>query len=329
MRLKISGIPGNPDKVITIENGSNLSQLIGVIKESVNGNSAEFESGLNGIRIGYPPQRIDINDDNLNKPVEELGLKSGERVTLIIEGGAVRNNDSQASNVSNNNKNAQLQSSRKLKDTQMYIDTYDRGRKILQVHKVPDDNSCLFHSISYCMYNDISLSDELRQLCSRVITQDKTTYNDAILGRPNREYCDWILRKDSWGGGIELAILSKELDMGIYVLDMDAIKFEKFNDEQYDKFFIILFNGVHYDSIELIDEMTKEKLTIFDKRDELGDLVLKNILKIAQRLKSKGYAFNTQKAKIICNICKMKFVGERDIGRHAESTGHTDFGQST
>ncbi|CCC72007.1 hypothetical protein NCAS_0J00270 [Naumovozyma castellii] len=304
MRLKVSGFPnGGADKVVSIDNGSSLNQLVKHLELS-------DECNLIAIRFGYPPQRVEIGEVALETSLEDLGLSSGERVNLVLEGGTMAAPVKRKDPV--------------LKPSQTWIETSDGERRILQVHKVPDDNSCLFHAISWCMYKDISLSYQLRELCSRVIVEHPMVYSDAILGRPNREYSEWILKRDSWGGGIELAILSNELQMGIYVLDIDAIKFEKFNDDLYDKFFVILFNGVHYDAIE-----TDDGICVFDKRDEMGDLILKNVLNIARQLKEKCYAFNTQKAKIICNICKEKFVGERDIAKHAEKTGHTDFGQSS
>ena len=29
---------------------------------------------------------------------------------------------------------------------------------------------------------------------------DPAKYNHVFLGRPNREYVEWIMRDDSWGG---------------------------------------------------------------------------------------------------------------------------------
>ena len=49
--------------------------------------------------------------------------------------------------------------------------------------------------------------------CRRVIAAevagDPETYSEAFLGRPNADYCRWILGSDHWGGAIELSILSR------------------------------------------------------------------------------------------------------------------------
>ncbi|CCF57734.1 hypothetical protein KAFR_0D00870 [Kazachstania africana CBS 2517] len=292
MRLKVD------NKVVSIDNNATLNDLI----EEIGAPDAV------AIRFGYPPLRLDIEENSKVAKLVDIGLSSGEKVRIVRNGGDVVK-----------------PSMPKLKDSQAIIEDSNVGRAILQVHTVPDDNSCLFHSISYSVYKDISLSLELRQIVSSEIQNNKAEYNDAILGRPNREYAAWILDLSSWGGGIEIAILSKHLNVAIYVLDVDINKFEKFNDDKFNDFIIILFNGIHYDCMEV--DYGK---TVFQKNDEkLTSQILSNSLDIAKKLKANGYCFNTQKAKIICNVCRMKFVGERDVAKHAESTGHTDFGQAS
>jgi ubiquitin thioesterase OTU1 len=61
-----------------------------------------------------------------------------------------------------------------------------------------DDNSCLFRSIGYVINRDSEKSSKLRQEVADYVRQDPINYNDAILGRPQREYIDWILKPASW-----------------------------------------------------------------------------------------------------------------------------------
>lgn len=297
MRLKVSA-SSSGDKVITIDNGSTVGDLL---------ENASPKIIVERIRFGYPPQTLEITPETRLQKLEDVGLSSGEKVSLICESGP--NNGTVIEGTP--------------KEPPLRIDQIKVGDKTLQVHKVPDDNSCLFHSISYCMYKDITISSKLRELCSREILGDKSKYNEAILGKRPQDYSNWILRKDSWGGGIEISILSSAMNVGIYVLDMDAVKYEKFNDDKYDQFIVIMFNGVHYDSIEYKENHT----TVFDKNDSVSDIMMASALDMATNMKQKGYAFNTQRAQIICHICRETFTGERDIARHAEKTGHTDFGQ--
>lgn len=309
MRLKVAG-PSGFNKVIKLEDHDTLRALISAT-------ASPFP--VLGIRYGYPPQTINITEEDLDQTVESLGISPGEKITLITVPDKITNAGSMPSEIRNNATDDELPV------TQTRIVLPEGQKRILQVHTVPDDNSCLFHSISYCIYKDISLSGGLRKIVSEEIRADPLLYSDAVLDRPNKEYAQWILQKDSWGGGIEIAILSKKLGVAIYVLDIDAQQFERFNEDQFDQFIVVMFSGVHYDSVELDDAKT-----VFDKRDEyLSQLILSGTLKIAQQMKKGGHSFNTSKDKIICNVCKKVMVGEKAVAKHAEGTGHVDFGQSS
>ena len=76
--------------------------------------------------------------------------------------------------------------------------------KYLILRNIPDDNSCLFNSISYAIsgydsFKNISPPEELRKVVVNYIEKDPELYSDLILGRPREEYCRWIIKKDSWG----------------------------------------------------------------------------------------------------------------------------------
>ena len=46
----------------------------------------------------------------------------------------------------------------------------------------------------------MSRAAELRSLAADIIASDPFTYNETFLGRPNKDYCEWIRKKNSWGG---------------------------------------------------------------------------------------------------------------------------------
>lgn len=309
MRLKFGGVPGI-DKVVTLEKEALLKDIfepLGVAQEDID-----------AIRFGYPPQKVVINEENLQKPLEDLGLSSGERVTLISD---KLKEPAVTAPVSAKEKPFRLQGN------QVSLDK--DNNKILQLHEVPDDNSCLFHAISYCKHKRLTTSQILREMCAQEILSDKIKYNQAILDQSNEDYARWILQKDAWGGGIEIGILSEYLKVAIYVLDLDSLTIGKFNEEKYDDLIMISFNGVHYDAIEVLDFKTNDTQTVFNliRDSELCINILNNAIELAKKLRSSGYKFNTRKDKIKCNTCKEQFTGEREVAKHAEKTGHVDFGQ--
>lgn len=44
----------------------------------------------------------------------------------------------------------------------------------------------------------------MRQIISEAVASDPDNYNEAILGRPNVEYCKWIEKSNTWGGNTNI-----------------------------------------------------------------------------------------------------------------------------
>lgn len=308
MKLKVTGVNGF-NKVISIESDAVLKEFVAAIAHP---------EEIIAIRFGYPPTKLGIDETNIDTKLDDLNISSGEKISITIA-----NENSGSINhtvpVEDNKGSARI-----LKETQLYLALPDGQEEILQTHVVPDDNSCLFHAISYCIYKETSLSEELRNIVSLEILSKPNIYSEVILERSNQDYAKWITKKDSWGGAIEIGILSEKMSTATYVIDIDAEKIEKFNEDKFDNFIMIMFNGIHYDSVELANGKT-----VFNKQDSLmSNLVLSGALGISKQMKSTGYSFNTRRDKIICNVCKNILTGEREVAKHAESTGHVDFGQA-
>lgn len=49
-------------------------------------------------------------------------------------------------------------------------------------------------------------------------------FNELILGKPPREYCDWITKPSSWGGAIEMAILSEHYGTELAAFNVQTAK---------------------------------------------------------------------------------------------------------
>jgi ubiquitin thioesterase OTU1 len=45
-----------------------------------------------------------------------------------------------------------------------------------------------------------SFSGQLRNLIVTAVSNDPVTFNEAFLGRSNKDYCDWIANPERWGG---------------------------------------------------------------------------------------------------------------------------------
>lgn len=72
------------------------------------------------------------------------------------------------------------------------------------------------------------------------------------LGKPNREYCTWILNEEHWGGAIELAILSKHFKTEMVAVDTQNERLNRFGeDENYGQRILLIYDGIHYDPLLL------------------------------------------------------------------------------
>lgn len=93
---------------------------------------------------------------------------------------------------------------------------------------------------------------DMREIIASHVAADKETYNEAILGKPNPDYCDWIRKSDSWGGAIEVSILSAYYGIEIDVVDVTNAIINRFGeDKEYGIRAFLLFDGIHYDPLYL------------------------------------------------------------------------------
>lgn len=92
----------------------------------------------------------------------------------------------------------------------------------------------------------------MREIIANAVAADPEEYSEAFLGRPNAEYCKWILKSDSWGGAIELSILSKFYGLEIAVIDSINAIINRFGEDQhYAQRVFLIFDGIHYDPLYL------------------------------------------------------------------------------
>lgn len=69
----------------------------------------------------------------------------------------------------------------------------------------------------------------MRKIIANAIKQQPHIYNEALLEKSNSEYCLWILKGTSWGGAIELSILSDYYQIEIVALDAKSGLMNRYN----------------------------------------------------------------------------------------------------
>ncbi|CAH2241820.1 ubiquitin thioesterase OTU1 [Pararge aegeria] len=264
------------------------------------------------VLCGYPPKPIDVSNDS--KKLSDIGLKTGE--TLIIE-----------------EKSPPVTPTVSKQDVALPVEngtsheTINPCRPgILMKKVVPSDNSCLFTSIGFVLNGqvDTSVHTLMRQIIAMEVASDHDTYNEAMLGKPNAEYCAWIQQPSSWGGAIEVAILSRFYGLEMAVVDtLNAIINRFGEDKNYGQRVFLLFDGVHYDPLYLEQSdggiqtvFPAEDLEIYGEAEQL-----------AHEAKSSRQFTDLNKFTLKCMICDKLLKGQVEAQRHAKETKHTSFGE--
>ncbi|CAO3611803.1 unnamed protein product [Mucor hiemalis] len=262
---------------------------------------------------GYPPKPISSNSATLS----EAGLVDGDTliVKAIVSEPIIQTPPQLLTTVSDKSRE----------------DVVETPFGYLTLRVMDDDNSCLFRSIgyegAYVLKRDTAIVKELRQIIVDVIEADPVNYSDVTLGQPRIKYMEWIQKPNSWGGAIELAILSSHFKIEIDSIDVQTGRIDKFGEGCYDERVVIVYSGIHYDALALAP--TSESPADFDQtRFAVSDeYILSASKQLADKLR-KGHKFtDIANFTLKCEQCKTGLIGEKDAQNHASATGHTRFSE--
>jgi ubiquitin thioesterase OTU1 len=203
----------------------------------------------------------------------------------------------------------------------------DYGQIVRRV--MPDDNSCLFHTIAYVLENEKMAKPatltRLRNVIAKAVRDDEETFDFATLGKSNADYARWILQPNSWGGAIELSILSRIYATEIFALDViNGIGNCFGENDAHGRRVYVIFDGIHYDAIVLspIQDELDLDLTEFKPWDQPIEQMAREFL---LKEKKAGKFTDTQKFQILCQQCQTVLIGEKGAAMHAMTTGHSQF----
>uniref|UniRef100_A0A8C5S9X7 Ubiquitin thioesterase OTU n=1 Tax=Laticauda laticaudata TaxID=8630 RepID=A0A8C5S9X7_LATLA len=258
--------------------------------------------------LGFPPSCLDLSDGE--QRLGELGIHSGD--TLIVEEDATK---------------PKTDSSIVTKRT--VSNSVREAVPVLTRKVVPADNSCLFTSIYYVVEGGVyepGCAPEMRNLIAQIVASDLESYSEAVLGKSNQEYCDWIRREDTWGGAIEVSILSKFYQCEICVVDTQTVRIDRFGEDVgYAKRVLLIYDGIHYDPLERkIPNSDIPPQTIFSTTD---DVVLAQALELADEARRKRQFTDVNRFTLRCMVCQKGLTGQVEAREHAKETGHTNFGE--
>lgn len=303
-------------------------------------------------KTGYPPQPLALHELEPAWTLEDAGLRlNGETLVIVSneptgplpEPSAAQDPTANGSNAAQRPQQTPRQD-QPLSLTRAPNDitieppelpfASHQGTLVLRV--MPDDNSCMFRALASAVMGDLDAMHELRSMVATTIQNDKETYNKAMLDNkePDR-YCRWIQNPDSWGGGIELSILSKAFDIEIASINVQDLRVDRFNENPGTKQrCILVYSGIHYDVIALNPSPPPYTSATadaeFDQKqfNSTDDEILARALDLCKILQGRHYYTDTAAFDLKCEQCGWIGKGEVGAQQHAGETGHYQFGEA-
>ncbi len=297
-----------------------LQQTVGCLLEKIE-ELTQIPCQVQKLLHGFPPSHVDTSDYEV--PLSSLPFRSGD--TVIVQ------EDKDAKSPTSPSGDTKSQSSNSLK-SQNSVDSSGSesgSRGILTRKVVPADNSCLFTSIALVMEggetNRIHAS-QLRNIIAQVVSSNTEMYSEAFLGKSNTEYCVWILKQDSWGGAIEISILSEFYQVEIDVLDTQSIRIDRFGESKgYKNRVMLIYDNIHYDPLVLEPANSGDSIqTVFSTDD---DWILAQALELATEANRSRQYTDLSGFTLRCLVCNDGLRGQRQAQQHAMATGHTNFAE--
>ncbi|WPG97320.1 OTU-domain-containing protein [Acrodontium crateriforme] len=346
MRLRVRGPQGVA--TIALEDSASWSDLRKEIVEKTG--VSDFD-----VKFGYPPQALATDGIEYSTRLSEFPVKlNGEQLIITprhmgssssaSKDANLQSSAPQAGNVSNAKKqaaaslpNQPLNLSRKKNDIQNEPPEIPvpllGGIMVLRV--MPDDNSCMFRALSSAVLGPaLDGMTELRSVVAQTIQANPELYTRGLLEKEPSEYCRWIQRVDSWGGGIELSILSQHFDIEICSINVQDTRIDRFNEGKSTRC-ILVYSGIHYDVCALTPcsgadpEFDRKVFDVVRMGDEeTDDGALEAARELCTVLKSRHYFTDTKGFDLKCNTCGQAGKGEKWAVEHASRTGHSDFGEA-
>ena len=197
---------------------------------------------------------------------------------------------------------------------------------------VPDDNSCLFRAVAYAVRPLLGGQtipvEQLRALIASAVRENADLYTEAFTGRPNTEYQSWIRQPTSWGGAIELSILSKHFALQIASFDVRTQRLDVFGEgENYSSRIYLCYDGIHYDPLVAAGAghgSNAGETTLFASDDAAAEEAARAL--VATLHASRAYT-DTANFTLMCKLCKAQVRGEDEAVRHSKATGHAEFAE--
>lgn len=198
---------------------------------------------------------------------------------------------------------------------------------------MPDDNSCMFTAVGGALRGlNSAVADknysapELRRIVVSHIEANPEKYSAAILGKAPLAYCHNILQPDTWGGEIELAILSEIFAIEIDVIDVKTGTVYRIGEGNgYAQRCAVVYSNIHYDRLAEVFVEGQEEMDFDVTRWAVdgSDHIIAHAKELCRVLRDKHHYYTSTSDFVVrCDICQWIGQGQESVVRHVKETGH-------
>jgi len=343
MRIRVR--EPNGQHVLDVDDGATVSQL----KASIQG-ATGIEVAVQELRFGFPTKLVECENDE-ETTCEAMGIRGGETLTIsqrvmvsvavVDEPGSGSGATSTYASLMSMDEDealaralaASMEDGHAGAGSDAVGPTKDPCDMCAMRRVIKSDNSCLFNAVGYGVERTLTKASELRAAIVTAIKADPETFNEGFLGKPRDEYVSWITRTNSWGGQVELFILSKHYGVEIAAYDIQTERCDIYGqNEGYTTRIAVIYDGLHYDALTLNpcskgsrpeDDVTHLPPSD-DPRCNVVDLKMRALVREQHLARS---FTDTANFSLRCLVCQKGLKGESEAVSHAKETGHANFGE--
>ena len=190
-----------------------------------------------------------------------------------------------------------------------------------QRQRVPNDGNCLYYAIDLVHSGEVlpDASPRLRQLAAAAIASAPASYTEEVLGAAPEAYTAALLKDTTYGGELELTILSAQLRLGLCVVDLTPrpphpASLRVYSSEAPRRAFL-LYTGTHYDALR------RGGVHVLEGSPEALEAHGAAALALGERLRAAGEG--APKAVKLVRCCGCQAVMDESLfGAHAAQVEH-------
>ena len=282
------------------------------------GEATGFRNNGNGFEEEPTPTPKNNDDDNNDNDKSGIMTEEEELLARAVEASMLDEGRMRAAD-----------------STTSALDIDDDGT--VAVRKVIDaDNSCLFNAIGYVFFRSLAKAKELRKVVHDAVLSDPDTFSEAALGKPPKEYAEWVLQPNSWGGQVELFVLSTHLRKQIAAYDVQTGRVDVYGEDRFPRSERghLIYDGLHYDALVFaypgLEDVSDTHVTVVDCSLEPNSKINgfdRKARALAKKDQERRLFTDVANFSLRCLVCQTGLVGEKEAREHAKTTGHTNFGE--